>query len=443
MMNSSVLIVDDEKTFTDSFVEALKNSHARVEHCYTFQDALTLLNENEYNVCVFDIFLPDGSGLELVKRTMEMLNAPEVILITASNLNSDFMEQNLKEFIFDYLQKPLDLEHALKRVKNAAEKQLLETSRKFQAEIEANKIRIVGNSPSIRNICNLITQLADVPSPVLITGETGTGKELVARAIHFQSERSSAPFVTVNCSAIPEELFESEFFGFERGAFTGAQTSKKGLFELADGGTLFLDEIGEMSVNFQSKLLRVLESGEYRRIGGSGIRYSTARIIAATNRNLLKEIKSPGKFREDLYYRISVVQVHLPALRDRREDIPLLTRYLWEKLSRQLKRKVDFPGEDWLRKLQARNWPGNIRELANEIERVLIFGKVNNESFQNDSMSAFSEFSDTEQQIAPLEIVIRQYIENVYERCNRNKSKNLIVYIKAETSVCKKLNQLN
>ncbi len=421
-MNTSILIVDDEKVFTDAFGEALRITHEKVDCCYTFRDALTCLKKFEYNVCVFDILLPDGSGIDLLKQAMSIPDPPEVILITASNFRNDFLEQELKDFIFDYLQKPLDMDRALKRVQNAIDKHLAEISRKFQAERAANEIHIVGESPGIRKAREMIARLGKVPSPVLITGETGTGKELVARGIHFHGIRREAPFVPVNCSAIPKELFESEFFGFEKGAFSGAFAMKKGLFELADGGTLFLDEIGEMEFGFQSKLLRVLESGEYRRIGARNVRHSNARIIAATHRNLPEEIKR-GRFREDLFYRISVIQLHLPALRERKEDIPLLARYLWEKLSRQLKKKMKFPKDNWFEWLKNRPWPGNIRELANEIERTLILGNeyvVSGDGSYRETVPAIGLSND---RLCPLDAVIREHIMFVYEQSEKNKTK--------------------
>ncbi len=423
-MSYSVLLVDDNKVFADSFAEQLNTQGVLVDVCYGYQDALVLLNAHEYNVCVFDILLQDGSGLELTRYIMDMHLPTEVILITASDVAHVSMESLMREYIFDYLQKPFEMNHVLKRVQNAAERSVAKVSKIFESERQAEGLKIVGNSVAIQIIRDVIKQLADVPSPVLITGETGTGKELVARSIHVSGKRRTSPFLPVNCSAVPRELFEAEFFGYERGAFTGARSSRKGVFEIATEGTLFLDEIGEMDLNFQSKLLRVLENGEFRKIGGQKSLRSGARVIAATNRDLAEEVKS-GRFREDLYYRISVINLEIPPLRERRDDIPLLGYHLWERLSKQLNKKLSLPGNDWFQALAKEEWPGNVRELSNFIERILILGDQPHFSRYGKAKTPLTlkaQFA-TEADVEPLEQVIRRHIAEAYDACGRNKRK--------------------
>lgn len=420
-MNNRVLLVDDNRVFANSFSEYLQAKDLLVDCCYTYQEAVELLKKREYDVCVFDILLPDGSGLQLTETIMNMDSTSEVILITASDTQYDSMNNLLKDFIFDYLQKPFDMNHAVKRIQNAAEHRSLKMSKRFDSDRQARDSRIVGTSTAIRTIRDLTRQLANVRSPVLITGETGTGKELVARAVHFQGERRNYPFVPVNCSAIPQELFEAEFFGHEQGAFTGAAASRKGLFEIATKGTLFLDEIGEMDKNFQSKLLRVLELGEYRRVGGQKTLHTRARLIAATNRNLAKEVEAK-RFREDLFYRISVIQIEIPPLRKRIEDIPLVAHYLWEKLTAQLNRKLAKPTEEWFINLSRQSWPGNVRELSNFIERGIILGTYPEpDTVHQSSVPVPGDIHETA--IEPLADVVRQHIKRAYESCNRNKTR--------------------
>ncbi len=421
-MNCSVLLVDDNKIFADTFAEQMRIGGINADVCYGYQEALELLGTHEYDVCIFDILLQDGSGLELTRHVMDMNLSTEVILITASDVTHGSMEPQLREYIFDYLQKPFEMNHALKRVQNAGERAAVEASKRFESERKAAGLQIVGNSVAIQTIRNVIKQLADVPSPVLITGETGTGKELVAHSIHLSGRYRDFPFLPVNCSAIPRELFEAEFFGNERGAFTGASASRKGLFEIAAEGTLFLDEIGEMDLSFQSKLLRVLENGEFRKIGGQKMLKSRARVIAATNRDLREEVAS-GRFRKDLYYRISVIHLGIPPLRERREDIPALALHLWESLSKQLNNKLPSPGDEWFQDLAKGEWPGNVRELSNYVERMLILGDQSALSQHHPFKLPLKVQPISEGEVEPLEGVIRRHITQAYEACGHNKSK--------------------
>ena len=420
-MNYSVLLVDDEKLFTDSLAEFLGKRFNDVDCCYSYKEACKLLNKKEYDVCVFDVFLPDGSGLQLVDIARNQHLPPEIILITAHDFSFNEEFNSIKESIFDFILKPLNLNYALKRIENAIEKRNKKIRDYYDLSKISNKVQIIGESEAIQKIKKMASFLANVDSHVLITGETGTGKELVAKYIHYSGNRANNPFVPVNCSAISPDLFESEFFGHEKGAFTGAVSSHKGLFELAGEGTLFLDEIGEMDLNFQSKLLRVLESKEFRRVGGSKILKSKARIIAATNRNLLDEIEK-GKFRKDLFYRLSVININIPPLRKRKEDIIPIANYLWDKICSRLKVNVAKPDEKWFAKLMDYDWPGNVRELSNFLERHIILNSFSEGEFATFNVSGENKFFLPSEKLLTLDELTKEYILYVYKKCNYNKT---------------------
>jgi DNA-binding NtrC family response regulator len=277
----------------------------------------------------------------------------------------------LKAGAFDYITKPFEQAELAKVIAKASRAHEIERQN-VHGPAEGEKPPLVGSSPAMRQIFDIITKVADSPTTVLVTGESGTGKELVARQLHVESSRRDKPLIKVNCAAIPKDLVESELFGYERGAFTGAVGSKPGRFELADGGTLFLDEIGEIPVEMQVKLLRALQESEFERVGGIKTIRVDVRLIAATNRNL-EELIRDGRFREDLYYRLAVVPIALPALRERREDIPLLVRHFVEKYNARLGKRVERVEDDALQLLLSYSWPGNIRELENLMERSVLF----------------------------------------------------------------------
>ena len=420
-MSYSVLLVDDNKSFANNFAEHLRFEGLYVDVCYSFHNAKKMLDKNSYDVCIFDILLNDGSGIALSRYVIDNNLQSQIILITASDVVLEDIDEKVRNYIFDFLQKPFELAYAVKRVKNALERSVYLTENFYRLEKLLNEVKLVGKSDAIKSIKKIIKKLSNVSSPVLITGETGTGKELVARLIHLSGVRKQKPFIPVNCSSIPSELFEAEFFGYERGAFTGASNSKKGLFELANDGTLFLDEIGDLNFNFQSKLLRVLETGEYMRIGGTRLLKTNARIIAATNRNLKIEAMQE-KFRKDLFFRLSVVHIEIPPLRERREDIPLIAKYLWEKIAYKLKVNYPMPSDEWFDKLAKRDWYGNVRELSNFIEKILILGNVEDvESEKGDSKNII--LPESEDDILPLDIFTKNYILRVYQLCGFNKTK--------------------
>jgi DNA-binding NtrC family response regulator len=341
-----------------------------------------------------------------------------MILITAYG-----PDQKINEYVqkgaFDFLEKPFELEKLLKRIENAYRMFQLEYSRDALKLYHKSEYRIIGNSPEIERIKKMISLISQSQSSVLIEGETGTGKELIARNIHLESDRSNKQFISVNCASIPENLFESEFFGYEKGAFTGAYKEKPGFFEMANYGILHLDEIGEMPIEFQAKLLRVLEEGSFIKLGGTKEIHVDVRIIASTNKNLKEEVEI-NRFREDLYFRIAVFNIFLPPLRERIEDIPLIAEYLWNDLILKMGKKMLTPWfsfED-LKKLP---WKGNVRELRNHLEKKLIYLDMG-EAYQPAADSPSRE-QKTTKEIEPLDDHIQNYILEALEYYNYNKAK--------------------
>ncbi len=372
MEQFKVLLVDDEEKFLDLLKERLKRKGHYVDAINCSVDALKSIEENSYDVALFDIMMNKMSGLELLEKSKKVQPDLEVVMLTGYGTIETSIEA-MKKGAYDYLLKPInptELELVLQR---AAEKKKLKTDNKNLAEsIKRVKgsMEMIGQSEKMIDLKNLIERVADSPLPVLILGESGTGKELVADALHYQSSRGNKTFIPINSSTIPNDLLESELFGHVQGAFTGAHSAKKGLVELADGGTLFLDEIGDMDPTLQVKLLRFLDTGEFRPVGGTTNKRTKVRIVAATNRNLIQGIEE-GKFREDLYYRLSVVTVAVPPLRERSQDILLLADYFLNKKTRTQKKL----SEDSKIALQEYKFPGNVRELANLIERGALLAK--------------------------------------------------------------------
>jgi two-component system nitrogen regulation response regulator NtrX len=360
----SILIVDDERNILSSLQGALGREDYAVDVAATLAEARDKLRE-AFDVLLLDVRLPDGSGIDLLSEVRQA--APETVVIMMSgHATIDTAVEATRLGAFDFFEKPVSLERLLVVLRNATRNRALETeNRRLRASWAA---AIVGRAPAIERVLGEIEKAGPADARVLIQGENGTGKELVARALHAASPRRSMPFVAVNCSAIPEELVESELFGHERGAFTGATQSRRGRFEEAHGGTLFLDEIGDLSARAQTKLLRVLQEGELTRVGGSRNVRVDARVIAATNHDLQAAVKD-GAFREDLYFRLAVIPITVPPLRERSADIPLLVHAFADELGRGRKRQFSDEAVDAL----ARHpFPGNVRELRNLVERLLI-----------------------------------------------------------------------
>ena len=366
---AKILVVDDESSIRRTLKEILEFEKHQVDLAPNGQEALEMFRDNEYDAVLLDIKMPEMDGMEVLEKMMQVREVP-VIMISGHGTIETAVEA-IKKGAYDFIVKPPDLNRLLITIRNAVEKKDLVTqTRHLKQEID-KKYEIVGESESIRSLREMITKIAPTLSRVLIMGENGTGKELVARQIHLQSPRAHAPFIEVNCAAIPSELIESQLFGHEKGSFTSAIKQRKGDFELANGGTLFLDEIGDMSLSAQAKVLRALQENKIVRVGGEQDIPVDVRIIAATNKNLKEEIKK-GKFREDLYHRLSVIIIKVPPLRERKEDIELLTRHFINELSLiQGKAPLEISG-DALKLLEGYNWSGNVRELHNVVERLVI-----------------------------------------------------------------------
>jgi two-component system, NtrC family, response regulator PilR len=367
-----LLIVDDEANLLDFLTLLFEQEGYRVTAAGSLADARDSLKEGDFDLILCDIMMPDGNGLELLREVQQSEQRTSVIMMTAYTSTKSAIDA-MKLGAYDYVSKPFDVEELKLLVQKALEKtELFDENLYLRKELEQRYgfQNIVGRSPRMSQIFRLIDRVARTSSTVLVHGESGTGKELIARALHFTSARSTKRFLSVNCGAMPENLLESELFGHERGSFTGAVKDKRGLFQEADGGTLFLDEISEMSPSMQVKLLRALQEKTVRKVGGNQEEKADARIIAATNRNLLEMIEA-GTFREDLYYRINVIPVHLPPLRQRREDIPLLVDHFLKKFSREQETEPKRISVQAMRLLESYEWPGNVRELENMIERTL------------------------------------------------------------------------
>ena len=372
-MKSSVLIVDDEQSMVEMLRLFFEGEDFLVDTARSVAEARTAVESRNFDLVLCDILMPDGNGLDLLREIKEKTPRTAVIMMTAYASPKSAIEA-MKLGAYNYISKPFDVDELRVQAQGALEKTGLEQENvylKRQLEQRFGFGNIIGRSPKMQEIFSLIERVAKTTSTVLVRGESGTGKELIARAVHQASPRSEARFLSINCGALPENLLESELFGHEKGAFTGAVREKKGLFQEADGGTLFLDEIGEMTPSMQVKLLRALQDKHIRRVGGSQEAPVDVRIIAATNRDLAERIES-GDFREDLYYRINVIPIHLPPLRQRREDIPLLVEFFIKKFSESMGFDEPKPiSVEALRTLEQYDWPGNVRELENTVERAL------------------------------------------------------------------------
>lgn len=367
---SAVLVVDDEKEFCDFLVERLNRRGYQVVGLTNGTQALDELKVQTFDVAIFDLKMPDLNGLELLRKARELQPDLQVLILTGYGTIETAVEA-MKLGAYDYLTKPCNLKELEIVLEKALEKKSIITRNAglMRALWPEGGAVIVGQSPAIRKVLELIQKVADSEVPVLIQGETGTGKELVARNLHAWSRRAGQPFIAVNSGALPRELLESELFGYVKGAFTGALTDKPGLVEAAEGGTLFLDEVGEMDPALQVKLLRFLETGEFRRVGDNRLRSVDVRVVAATNRCIEKEVRE-GRFREDLYYRLNVITIHLPPLRERKEDIPCLVQYFLRRFSPH--KEPPPVSKEAMEALLAYDYPGNVRELANLIERGLL-----------------------------------------------------------------------
>jgi two-component system response regulator AtoC len=371
-----VLVADDEENIRLVLRTLLKRNGYQVETADSGEQALTLIDSFGPDVVITDVRMPKMGGLDLL-NTLRAKNNPATVIVMSAYGNVDQAIEAMKAGAYDYIQKPFKPDEVVLALRKAEERELLRRENHALRQEIRNEHRfeeILAKSPSMQSIFRTIAKIADYKTTVLITGESGVGKELVARAVHTQSGRSPGRFVAVNCGAIPENLLESELFGHKRGAFTDAAADRKGLFEEADGGTLFLDEIGELQLGLQVKLLRVLQDDSIRRLGDTKDIPINVRIVAATHRDLMAEMKA-GRFREDLFYRLNVLPIHVPPLRDRREDIQLLVEHFMARNNARLGTSVRGLDSEARRLLFEYPWPGNVRELENTIERAMVLAE--------------------------------------------------------------------
>jgi DNA-binding NtrC family response regulator len=372
---ASILLVDDEAKILAALAQALRAEGHEVVTTTCPREAQRLLAQRMFDLLVVDNLMPELTGLDLIRElsALPASERPQIIMMTAHATVESAIEA-MKLGAFDYLQKPFEVDELLVAASRAAEHQRLQFERRYlisERDAEFNHYGIVGRSRRMEEVIRTARVVAASKSTVLITGETGTGKEMVARAIHFHSAQREMPLIKVNCAAIPETLLESELFGHVRGAFTGAMTAKKGKFALAHGGSIFLDEIGTMSPALQAKLLRVLQEREFEPLGSERTQKVDVRVIAATNRDL-RGMVADGRFQEDLFYRLNVIPIHIPPLRERREDIPVLVDHFVAKHAQRAGRRIDGLQPGVIATLQSLDWPGNVRELENTIERAVV-----------------------------------------------------------------------
>lgn len=368
-----ILIVDDEELIRETLKDILEHEGYEIHDAPDGELALKLIGKNKYDVILCDIKMPKVDGMEVLEKSMEIAPDVPVIMISGHGTVETAVEA-AKKGAFDFIAKPPDLNRMLITIRNALDKSTLITETKSLKRKVSKTREIIGESPAIQKIKDTIDRVAPTDARVLVTGENGTGKELVARWLHEKSNRSEAPLVEVNCAAIPSELIESELFGHEKGSFTSAIKQRIGKFEQAHNGTLFLDEIGDMSLSAQAKVLRALQENRITRVGGDKEISVNVRVVAATNKNLYEEIKK-GNFREDLYHRLSVILIHVPSLNDRVDDIPLLAESFLEEIVEDYKMSKKSFSPEAIKELQKINWTGNIRELHNVVERLTILSQ--------------------------------------------------------------------
>ena len=413
--NISILVVDDEESVRDSLYNWFIEDGYQVDCAENAKQALSVLESKNFDIILADIKMPGMDGLEMHRR-IKSLNKESIVIIMTAFASVSTAVQALKDGAYDYITKPFDPDDLSHLIRNAANQISLvaenEALRNKVVTLE-NVEDLIGTSEAMMKVLKEVEQVAQSNSPIIISGESGTGKELIARAIHYNSQRKFFPLVSVHCGALTESLLESELFGHEKGAFTGAMFNRKGRFEMADGGTIFLDEIATISSKMQVELLRVLETKTFVRVGGNKEISSDFRIICATNRDLLKMVKN-GTFREDLYYRLNVVNITIPPLRDRIEDIPLLVNYFIEKYCTSMSRNIISINQSALKRLEKYDFPGNVRELENMIERAIVVGNEN-EIRLKDLPLEKDIMSNTSESLDDLEKKFIQQILNKYD----------------------------
>ncbi len=428
-----ILIAEDKESLRRVLAETLETEGYAVVEARDGEEAIRKISGERFDLVLTDLKLPKKDGMEVLRAAKENSPSAAVVVMTAYG-TIDVAVQAMKEGAYDFLSKPIDTNYLLMLIERAMERQRLwKENILFRSEL-AERLsypEIVGKSPKIKEAFLLLEKVAPTPATVFLSGESGTGKEIFARALHFLSPRKDGPFVAINCAAIPENLQESELFGHEKGAFTGADLSKPGRFELADKGTLFLDEVGDLSLPTQAKLLRVLQEGSLERVGGTKSIRVEVRFVSATNQDLLKATKEK-RFREDLYFRLHVFPIPLPPLRDRREDIPLLVERFLNRYATEMKKPIRGISEEILSLLQGYSWPGNVRELQNCMERAVILcpadeikrehiqlGPERKEDLLELSLDHFGSLHEASSRAARM--VERKLIQEALRACKGNK----------------------
>jgi two-component system response regulator HydG len=425
MAHIRILVVDDELIVRESLIGWLKKGGFDVDGASSGTEALKRFKEKDYDLIFLDIKMPDMSGIDVLKSIKELSPHTLVVMITAYGSVETAVEA-MKLGASDYLMKPFEPEHLVLLVEKLVQQKKLIEENIFLKEQVSRRTRyqeLIGSAPCMQKLFEIIEEVAAVDSPVLIHGETGTGKELIAKAIHAKSPRRFGPFVAINCGAFPEGLLETELFGHEAGAFTGAVKARKGRIEIAHGGTLFLDEIGEIPLKMQVDLLRVLEEKRFQRVGGRDYIPVDFRFISATHKNLEEEIRQ-GRFRKDFYFRLNVIEIFVPPLRERKEDIPLLAEHFLQRFRRETNKLVTAISKDALNLLTSYDWPGNVRELENAIERAVVLAKsriLTKEDFA--FLLRQKPLYDQIEEPKTLEEVERRHIEKILNETSWNISK--------------------
>jgi two-component system response regulator PilR (NtrC family) len=428
-MTGSILIADDESSIRESLTIVLEDEGYNCTAVQNGEEAVSAIEEKSFDIIVTDLKMPKTDGLGVLEYALQHSSDTLTIIITA-HATIETAIQALRKGAADYILKPLDFDEVLIRIENLLEHKNVVQENKYlreQIDQEYNFNHIIGESEAMEKVYKMVGRVSDATSNVLITGVSGTGKELVARAIHFNGDRSKNPFLAINCGAIPDDLVESELFGHKKGAFTGADADKDGIFVAADGGTVFLDEVAEIPLNLQVNLLRVLQQREVKPVGSNKTISFDTRIIAATNKDLESEVEN-GNFRDDLYYRLNVVEIPLPPLQQRREDIPLLAHHFLQKYNKELKRNLKGISSEAMSAMMAYQWKGQVRELENVIERSVLLSD-NEYLMLEDLPGAIRDVSgsedvnmDTEKLEEAVQGFEKHHIQSMLKRTDGNKS---------------------
>jgi len=428
-MNENILIVDDEKDIRESLSTVLQTEGYICAEAEDGEKAIEKLESSNYDIVITDIVMPNLDGMKLLEKAIQISPETLIVLMTAY-ASIETAVSALRKGATDYLLKPIEFDEVIMRVKQLLkQKQLILENKLLKQQIDKrfDFNNIIGQSQSMQEIYAMIKQISTAPTNVLITGASGTGKELVARAIHNNSNRSDQPFIPVNCGAIPENLYESELFGYKKGSFTGANTDRDGLFKAANTGTLFLDEVGELPESVQVKLLRVLQEKEIRPVGSNTVIKIDVRILAATNKNLYAEVQEK-KFREDLYYRLNVIELKLPTLTERKEDIPLLVNHFIKRFNEELNKNIKGIDNEVMRTFLQYEWKGNLRELENMIERAVLLCETDYITIKalppymhvkNKRTDSFNNLPDNLAEV--LEIIEKQHITKILKEFDWNR----------------------